>query len=150
MAGSLPPHIQAMLSPQAYPHPVEGVELRQTHISYLLFAGDFVYKVKKPLDLGFLNFTTLELRRHFCEEEVRLNRRLCADTYLGVVPIVVRAEGVRVDGDGEAVEYAVRMRRLPEQGMMTPLLERDGVSAAMVRAVAERMAAFHASSERSD
>ncbi|MCH8137900.1 MAG: hypothetical protein IH926_02915 [Proteobacteria bacterium] len=75
MAGSLPPHIQAMLSPEAYPHPVDGVELRQTHISYLLFAGDFVYKVKKPLDLGFLNFTTLELRRHFCEEEVRLTKQ---------------------------------------------------------------------------
>ena len=146
----LPPHLAGLRSPDAYSHPTGEIGLIQTHISFLLFAGDFVYKVKKPLDLGFLNFTTLELRRHFCEEEVRLNRRLCADTYLGVVPIVVRAEGVRVDGDGEAVEYAVRMRRLPEQGMMTPLLERDGVSAAMVRAVAERMAAFHANSERSE
>ena len=100
MAGSLPPHIQAMLSPEAYPHPVDGVELRQTHISYLLFAGDFVYKVKKPLDLGFLNFTTLEQRQHFCQEELRLNRRLCQGTYVDVVPVTFVDGEAKIDAKG--------------------------------------------------
>ena len=86
-APALPGHIQAMLSPDAYPDPVDGVELRQTHISYLFFAGDFVYKLKKPLDLGFLNFTTLEQRHHFCQEEVRLNRRLCSETDTSSCPV---------------------------------------------------------------
>lgn len=139
-----------MLSPQAYPHPAEEVELRQTHISYLLFAGDFVYKVKKPLDLGFLDFTTLEKRRHYCEEEVRLNRRLCDETYLAVVRIVAAAAGgVRIDAQGEVVDYAVLMRRLPDEGMMTPLLAAGNVTLEMVRRLAQRVAEFHASSERS-
>ena len=149
MAGSLPPHIQSMLLPEAYPHPVDGVELRQTHISYLLFAGDFVYKVKKPLDLGFLNFTTLEQRQHFCQEEVRLNRRLCDRTYLGVVPISFDEGAARVDAGGEPFDYAVKMRRLPDEGMMTPLLERDGVSLEQVAGLARRIAGFHAATERS-
>ena len=139
-----------MLSPQTYPHPAEDVELRQTHISYLLFAGDFVYKVKKPLDLGFLDFTTLEKRRHYCEEEVRLNRRLCDETYLAAVRIVAAAAGdVRIDAEGEVIDYAVLMRRLPDEGMMTPLLASGTVTTDMVRRLAQRIAEFHAASERS-
>jgi aminoglycoside phosphotransferase family enzyme/predicted kinase len=145
----LPAHIQALLSPSAYPHPVERVELRQTHISYLFFAGDLVYKVKKPLDLGFLDFSTLERRRHFCEEEQRLNRRLCEGTYLDVVPVVQSPAGVRVEGAGEVIDYAVKMRRLPEEGMMSALLEGDAVDSRMLAALARRIADFHASSERS-
>jgi len=90
--GQLPPHIEALLSPSAYPHPARRVELVQTHISYVLLAGDYVYKVKKPVDLGFLDYSTLEKRRFYCEEEVRLNRRLCPEAYLGVVPITSKGE----------------------------------------------------------
>lgn len=138
-----------MLSTDAYSHPSGEIDLVQTHISFVIFAGEFVYKVKKPVDFGFLNFTTLELRRHFCEEEVRLNRRLCEDTYIGVVPIVSTNGGVKVDAEGEAIEYAVKMRRLPQEGMMTPLLDRDGVTLDMIHILAERIAAFHSTSERS-
>jgi hypothetical protein len=148
-ASALPAHVQALLAPEAYPHPVDGVELRQTHISFLLFAGEFVYKLKKPLDLGFLDFTTLERRRHFCEEEVRLNRRLCEHTYLGVVPVTSEGQRVRVEGAGEVVDYAVKMRRLPEEGMMTALLERDAVTSTLIDRLARRIADFHAASERS-
>src|SRR3990172_13006404 len=109
---TLPSHIEALLSPDAYPHPVDGVELRQTHISYVFLAGDFVYKIKKPLDLGFLDYSTLEKRRHYCEEEVRLNRRLCGGTYLGVVPVAIVDGETKIDAKGAAVEYAVKMRRL--------------------------------------
>lgn len=147
---ALPPHIQGLLSPDAYPRPVASVELRQTHISYLLFAGDLVYKVKKPLDLIFLDYTTLERRRHFCEEEVRLNRRLCEGTYLGVVPVALVDGAVKVEAEGEVVDYAVKMRRLPEEGMMSRLLERDSVTSDMLARLAQRIADFHASSERSD
>jgi hypothetical protein len=146
---ALPDHVRALLSPGAYPRPVANVELRQTHISYVLLAGDTVYKLKKPLDFGFLDFSTLEKRRHFCEEEIRLNRRLCDETYLGVVPVVRSGAGVKIEADGEAIDYAVKMRRLPEDGMMHRLLERDAVTPAMLARLARRLAGFHASSERS-
>ncbi|MGB2696170.1 MAG: AAA family ATPase [Dehalococcoidia bacterium] len=147
---ALPHHIEALLSPDAYPHPVERVELRQTHISYVVLAGEFVYKVKKPLDFGFLDYTTLERRRHFCEEEVRLNSRLCDDTYLGVTPIVATGDGAKIGGVGEPVEYAVKMRRLPDDGMMPGLLERGAVTSKHLGRVARSLADFHAASERSD
>jgi len=83
----LPSHIEALLSPSTYPNPVDHVDLIQTHISYVFLAGDNVYKVKKPVHMGFLDHTTLVKRRLYCEEEVRLNRRLCNDAYLGVVTV---------------------------------------------------------------
>ncbi len=147
---ALPPQIEGLLSPDAYPHVVESVELRQTHISYLLFAGEFVYKVKKPLDLGFLDFSTLEKREHYCREELRLNRRLCQRTYLDVVPVVSAAGEFKVETEGDIVDYAVKMRRLPEEGMMTPLLERGAVTSELLAGLARRIADFHATSERSD
>jgi aminoglycoside phosphotransferase family enzyme/predicted kinase len=149
-APDLPEHIQALLSPSAYPEPMESVELRQTHISYLLFVGDVVYKIKKPLDLGFLDYSTVEKRKRFCEEELRLNRRLCEGTYLDVVTIARTEQGIRLGGDGQVIDYAVKMRRLPEDRMMSALLDHGAVDSRMLAAVARRVADFHASSERSD
>lgn len=140
-----------MLSPSAYPHAVDRIELIQTHISYVLLAGDYAYKIKKPLDLGFLDYSTLEKRRHFCEEEVRLNRRMCSDTYLGTVPVTQDAAGgYRLGGQGEAVEWAVQMRRLPADRAMPALLARGEVDFDMIRAIAERLAEFHLSAETND
>ena len=150
MDATLPEHIQGLLSPKAYPHAPKEVELRQTHISYVFLADELVYKLKKPLDLGFLDFTTLEKRRHFCEEEVRLNRRLCDGTYLGVVPVVATDAGVRVEADGEPIDFAVKMRRLPEDGMMPAILERNTLTSAQLRQLAAKIAEFHASSEQSE
>ena len=150
MEATLPGHIQGLLSPGAYPHAPKNVELRQTHISYVFLADDLVYKLKKPLDLGFLDFSTLEKRHHFCQEEVRLNRRLCDETYIDVVPVVATSDGVRVEAEGEPIEYAVKMRRLPDEGMMTSLLENNAVTSRQVQQLAETIAEFHASSERSD
>src|SRR5262249_55992483 len=96
----LPPLIRALLDPAAYPEPPPSVELRQTHISYLLLAGDRAYKIKKPLDLGFLNFSTPARRAYYCRREVALNRRLAPDVYRGVVPIVERRGGERPGGGG--------------------------------------------------
>jgi aminoglycoside phosphotransferase family enzyme len=77
------PHIEALLSPSVYAHPVDRVELVQTHISYAFITGEYAYKVKKPVNMGFLDYSTLEKRKLYCGEEVRLNRRLCPEAYLG-------------------------------------------------------------------
>lgn len=146
----LPEPLRALLSPRAYPHPCERVEVRQTHISWVFLAGPLVYKVKKPLRLSFLDYSTLERRRHFCEEEVRLNQRLAPRTYLGVVPIARRGartevgEPGRGPGAGAVVEeYAVLMRRLPEARMLDERLRREGAAAMPVAAIAERLVRFH-------
>lgn len=146
---ALPAHIQALLSPTAYEHAAEKVELRQTHISYVFLVDDLVYKLKKPFDFGFLDYTTVEKRKHFCEEEVRLNSRMCGDAYLGVVPVVKGTDGIRLGGVGEVLDYAVQMRRLPEERMMSHLLERDDIVPPMLESLARTIAEFHASSDQS-
>jgi uncharacterized protein len=145
----LPPLIRALLRPSAYTHPVRKVELVQTHISYVLLAGDYVYKIKKPVNFGFVDYSTLAKRRYYCHEEVRLNSRLCSDTYLGAVPIRENNGELSFEGRGRVVEYAVQMRRLPEERMLNRLLERGAVSDEMIRAVAKRLASFHEQAETS-
>jgi len=148
LSSDLPPLIRALLRPDAYPHPVDRVELRQTHISFVFLAGEHVYKVKKPVDFGFLNFSTLGKRRYYCHQEVVLNSRLCSGVYLGVVPVRESGGQFAVDGPGRTVEYAVHMRRLPDDRMMHHLLERNEVTRPMVEAVAEKLATFHAGAEK--
>ena len=140
----LPELVQALLEPQAYPEPPPRVELVQTQISYVFLADDLVYKVKKPVDFGFLDYSTLDKRRALCAKEVQLNRRLCPHAYLGVTPVTRDGGRIVVDGAGDVLEYAVKMRRLPQDRMMDVLLARDAVTPDMVRTVAERIAAFHA------
>ena len=111
-----------MRIPAFYPHPVHGVAVRETHISMVFLAGDFVYKIKKSLDLGFLDFTTFENRRHFCTREVALNRRLTHNVYLDVVAITQKGKRFCLGGDGLPVEYAVKMQRLSETCSMKHLL----------------------------
>ncbi len=150
MSESALPHvIRALLDPAAYPHPVDSVELVQTHISYVLLAGEHVYKVKKPVDFGFLDFSTLGKRRYYCRQEVILNARLCPDTYLGVSRIRDQDGRITVDGAGKVIEYAVHMRRLPAERMMDRLLESAEVTDQMIRRVADRLARFHADAETS-
>ena len=137
--------VEALSAPEAYPTPPDEVGLVQTHLSLLFFAGERVYKVKKALDLGFVDQTSLESRRRFCEEEVRLNRRLARDTYLRVAPITRDADGsLRIDGDGEVVEYAVEMRRLPAHRMLDRLLEEGEIDNQQMEDLASLLAGFHA------
>src|SRR5439155_3285165 len=96
----LPRLIAALSDPAAYPFAVDAVEVRQTHISVVFLAGPYVYKLKKPVRLAFLDFSTLEQRQHFCLEELRLNRRLAAEVYLDVVPVVAGHGRVRFEGEG--------------------------------------------------
>jgi aminoglycoside phosphotransferase family enzyme len=136
--------IAALSDPAAYPFAVEAVEVCQTHISAVFLAGDVVYKLKKPVNLGFLDFSTLDKRRHFCDEEVRLNRRLAPAVYLGVVPITRGADGsLRFEGEGDVVEWAVKMQRLPEDASLLNRLERDELTPELLETLAVRIAAFH-------
>ena len=145
--------IDALRDPAAYPHPVGAVELIETHISSVLLAGDYAYKVKKPVNLGFADFSTLERRRAFCEEEIRLNRRTAPALYLDVVPIVRSADrgGLRVGGDGrpvDPVEYAVRMRRFGADARLDQVAKAGRLSAEMIDRLAVAIATFHARCER--
>jgi hypothetical protein len=133
--------------PEAYNHPVEDVEVIHTHISLVFLAGDHAYKVKKPVDLGFLDYTSLEKRRHYCNEEVRLNRRLASGVYNGVVPIVLRGGRHHVGGEGEIVEYAVSMRRLPASATLANRIANADVSRSQIESIARRLAEFHKSAE---
>lgn len=140
-----------LMRPEAYSHSVARVELIQTHASLIFFAGDRVYKVKKPVDLGFLDFTDVDRRRHFCEEEVRLNRRLAHGVYLGVVPITQAAGGrLEVDGQGALVDWAVEMARLPAHRMLAELLARGEIDNAQMNAIAALLAEFHANATTGD
>ena len=103
--------IEGLLDPSAYPHEVGAVKLVETHISWVFLTGEYAYKIKKPVDFGFLDFTTLEKRRHFCQEEIRLNRPWAPGLYLDVVPITARSGKPCVGGGGEPIEWSVRMRQ---------------------------------------
>ncbi|MDQ5984463.1 MAG: hypothetical protein CSYNP_00158 [Syntrophus sp. SKADARSKE-3] len=139
-----PKLVAAMSSPAFYPTHPETVELVQTHISFVFMAGDMVYKVKKAVDFGFLDFTSLEKRKHYCLEEVRLNRRLAPNVYLDVVEIWENGDGEIVLGSGKCVvEYAVRMRRLPMERMLKKIIAKDDFDPALLDTVAEKLVDFH-------
>ncbi|MBM3120051.1 MAG: hypothetical protein FJ006_11010 [Chloroflexi bacterium] len=144
-----PALVEALLKPETYPHNPQKVELMQTQMSFLFLTGDYVYKVKKPVNLGYLDYTTLEKRRFFCHQEIELNRRLCPEIYLEVVPITKSGKQIRLGGKGEVIEYAVKMRQLPQERMMDKLLPQELVTEDMVTRVAEKLAAFHAKARTS-
>lgn len=142
--------IESLSNPRAYSHAPLCVEVRQTHISVVFLADRFAYKIKKPVEMGFLDFHTLELRRHFCEEEVRLNRRLAPAVYLGVVPITLENGRVTVEGNGEPIEWAVKMQRLPDNATLEHRLEHGELQAEQLKDLAGRIADFHRQADRSE
>lgn len=137
--------ISALRCASAYPDPPRApVKIVQTHISILFFTDRRVYKVKKPVKFDFLDYSTAEKRRHFCEEEVRLNRRLAPNVYRGVVPIVHGNDGtIRINATGEVVEYAVEMLRLPDGCMMAEMLDRGEIDNAKLDSIIGILARFH-------
>jgi hypothetical protein len=140
--------VAELLRPECYPHPIDGIEVVQTHISIVCLAGNRAYKLKKPVRLPFLDFSTPELRAHFCREELRLNRRLCPWVYLDVVPLRRGPRGLNFRGDGEVVEHAVLMTRLPAERMLDRLLAHDAVEVEAVERLAGTVADFHRGAER--
>lgn len=137
------PLITALLQPQAYPHPTGAITLRETHISWVLLTGPFAYKIKKPVSLGFVDFQRPEQRRHFCEEELRLNRRLAPEVYLDLVEIHGPVEQASVQGSGPVIEVAVRMHQFAEEGLLSRALGTSRVTGEQLERFAERLARFH-------
>jgi aminoglycoside phosphotransferase family enzyme len=138
--------VEALMKPEAYDEDSGPIELVQTHISFVFLTRSFAYKVKKAVNLGFLDFTTLEKRRFYCEKELELNRRLCGDMYVEVVTIN-KSDRIKIKGEGETVEYAVKMKRIPQEKMLSKLLEENAVGNKLVDRIAEIIAEFHSKAE---
>ncbi len=137
--------VAALQNPRIYPEKPAEIDLVQTHISAIFFYGEHVYKVKKPVNFGFLDFTTLEKRRYYCQQEVDLNRRLAKEVYLGVVEVRFHQGRVSIgEGPGEVVEYAVKMKRLPQDCMMDQWLAKGAITPEVVDRIAAKLANFHA------
>jgi len=134
--------VSGLLEPDAYPHTVGEIQLIETHISWVFLTGKYVYKVKKPVDLGFCDFSTLARRKFFCEEELRLNQRTSKDFYLGVVPIGLINGKPKIEQE-PAVEYAVCMRQFPVGARLDRKLAAGLVKAGDLRRLAIRTASFH-------
>lgn len=142
--------IKSLLKPSSYTEPTSSVRLVQTHVSYLFLTDTHVYKVKKPVDFGFLNFSTIDRRRFYCNEELRLNRRLCPGIYQDVVEIRESEAGVHIGGDGVLVDYAVQMKRLPDSRMLSRLLAAHAVTHDEIRQLAVVIAKFHLGADCGD
>jgi aminoglycoside phosphotransferase family enzyme/adenylate kinase family enzyme len=135
--------VEVLMQPAAFEHPVDSIELIQTHISWVILAGDYVYKIKKPVKLAFLDFSDLERRKFYCDEELRLNRLWAPEIYLDVVPIAMENGQAKFAGEGTPVEYAVRMRRFDQSGLLDRELERGMLAVEDMRELGAHVAERH-------
>jgi len=143
--------ISQMQRSEFYPHPVtENIELIQTHASYVLLTGDYAYKLKKQVNLGFLDYSTLTKRKHFLEAEIRLNREITPELYLAVIPITYNQQKFTLNGQGEAVEYALKMRQFPQENLFVNLLEVGKLSVDQLSELGKIVAQFHQAAETND
>jgi aminoglycoside phosphotransferase family enzyme/predicted kinase len=140
--------IAALQNPDLFPHPVEQFQVIETHISWVLLTGPFAYKIKKPVNFGFLDFTTLADRAHFCAEELRLNQRLTEGLYLQVLPITGSSEAPQLDGQGPVIEYALQMRQFPQSQLLDAVQARGELSVEHIDALAAQIANFHQQTPR--
>ena len=142
--------LNALQDSALYDHPVSGFTVMETHISWILLTGDIVYKIKKPVDFGFIDYSTLDRRAHFCEEEVRLNRRLAPEMYLGVVPVYGSAAAPTLTADGTPIEYMVKTRQFRQQDLLGNMQRAGTLQPAHIDALATRLAAFHDRANRAE
>jgi len=140
--------VEALTSADAYRHPTRAIHVVETHCAWVLLTGDFAYKIKKPVDFGFLNYSTLEKRRFYCEEEVRLNRRFAPAIYLDVVAIAGQPDRPQMAGSGSALEYAVRMRQFADDRLLSQLAERKQLDASHIDQLVDQVVDFHQSTQR--
>ena len=138
-----PPLIEALLQPSAYSHPVDYTKLLETHISWVILTGQYAYKIKKPVDFGFIDYSTLEKRHYYCEEEILLNHALAPQIYRQVLPITKTAEGYQVNGNGELVEYAVQMTEFSQNQLLSRVVPQHGLNTAIVTNLAKQLAHYH-------
>ena len=135
--------VESLKSPPVYGAEVQRVDLLETHISWVLLTGKYAYKIKKPVDFGFVDFTTLERRKFFCEEELRLNSRLAPQLYLEVIPILGPVDDPRIGGEGDILEYAVKMRQFPQEALLTEAIENGRLHPEHIDNLAQEIADFH-------
>lgn len=141
---ALPPLIQQMLRPSFYPHWTQAtIELVQTHTAYVLLTGDYAYKVKKPVNYGFLDYSTLTNRKRYAEAEIRLNQRTAREIYLETVPIYNRGTTFGLSASEEPVEYAVKMRQFPTGSLFSDLLKQKQLTPELMQSLAHQVADFH-------
>ena len=140
--------LNALQDPALYDHPVTGFTVMETHISWVLLTGDYVYKIKKPVDFGFIDYSTLEKRAHFCSEEVRLNRRLAPDLYLGVVAVRGSESAPSLNGDGPVIEYLVKTRQFRQQDLLGNMQRAGTLQPQHIDSLATRLAGFHGQIDR--
>ena len=140
--------VQSLCDSKVYDHPVQNIKVVETHISYLILTGHYAYKIKKSIGLSFLDFRTLEKRRFYCQEELRLNQRLAPDLYLAIVPITGTHQFPILGGQGEVIEYAVKMVQFDTEKELDLVLPKDGVTAELIDELAEDLANFHQGVDR--
>jgi len=131
------------MQPDFYPHKTKDIALIQTHISWLILAGDYAYKVKKPVNFGFLDFTDLEKRRYFCQQELQLNRRFSPELYLKVLPVRQENGSFQLGGQGNIVEYTLKLVRFPQENLLSRCLETDHIQPQWMDELAGTIAEFH-------
>jgi len=142
--------IAGLDNPLVFGHPVKYIRLIETHISWVVLTGDFAYKIKKPVNLGFVDFSTLEKRHFYCQEELRLNYRFAPEIYLELVEIRGRPDAPRLQGEGEVIEYAIKMLEFPQQCLLSSHAAKHDLTAATIDSIAARVASVHAESDRAD
>jgi uncharacterized protein len=135
--------IRSLQNPSVYPHDIDRFQLIETHISWVFLCGSYAYKIKKAIDLDFLDFSTLAKRKFYCEEELRLNGRLAPELYLAVVPITGTPDQPQLGGSGEAVEYAVKMRRFPQQALLSYMQQQNQLAPTHIDQIVVQVADFH-------
>mgnify|MGYP001606108273 CR=1 FL=1 len=135
--------IEQLCRPTAFDHPTGEFIVRETHISWVILCGDYAYKLKKPVNFGFLDFSSLARRKHYCEEELRLNRRFSPELYLEVVPVTEGSDGPVMDGNGKPIDHAVKMRRFEESQLLDNIAARGGLDKRLVRDIARELARLH-------
>lgn len=143
VSAGLPQHLAGLLDPASYSHPTREIRVVETHASWVILTGDYAYKIKRPVRFPFLDFTTLKRREQFCQEELRLNRRFAAPLYLQVCPVVQHGAGVQMNGIGEAIEFAVRMRQFDTATELGTLLDHGQVSIADIEDFGVALARIH-------
>jgi aminoglycoside phosphotransferase family enzyme len=135
--------IQCLLRAAAFPHPTAEIRYLETHISWVVLTGPYAYKIKKPVTLAFLDFSTVELRKHYCDEELRLNQRWAPDLYLGVVEIRGSPEAAAIEGEGPLIDYAVKMVQFPQSARLDAQLVEGKLVGDDMRSLATMLAAKH-------
>ncbi len=150
MMGTIPEYITWLLQECDYPHSVMDVGLIQTHISHIIVAGGFVYKFKKPMNFSFLDFSSLEKRKFYCEQELSLNRRLCPEIYVDLVAVTRDKQSFQLNGSGEIVEYGVKMVRMPENRMMNRVMETSELEKEEIDRIIAKLIPFYQGVERDE